>query len=202
MADQQTSLLLDAALESGKTGVVAGPYLDISIVELEKFFRNVPRPLIVTLLTCTEPNLRKTNNPYFGRVQKYSRVNGVVGFNYERAVNSQRQREADPQTVEEAEAVPTFHALPRKWGQRIWGTALVEHKDNLYVEIKVERKIEHFYVVDGKLADDKQFAEIESFLQKKLPNVRQEVEREVELRDYKLENVRAVRVAGKQFNVV
>jgi len=202
MKDLSNALVLDAAVESGKTGIAAESILTISTVELEKFFRGVSRPTIVTLLTVTEPALRKADNPYFGRVHKFTRVNGVVGFSYQNSVNNQRQREASPDTIEEAEAVPTFHALPRKWGQRIQGTALVEHKDSVYVEVKVEKIVDHFYTVDGKLVGEKQFDEIESFLQKKSPSARQEVEREVVLRDYKIENVKAVRVAGKQFNVV
>ena len=94
-----------------------------------------------TLICETDARLKKTGNP-FGQVQKVSRVNVCLGFQYEAAVNRQRTREG-------AEA--DFESAPRQWGSRIPGTFLVEHKGRTYLETKVERSLEHAYITaDGR----------------------------------------------------
>lgn len=175
----------------------------ISPPELVALLSSIAGPRIVTILTATIPALRKTGNPYINcSILKLSRINGIINFSYENAVNNQRRREAAPQTIEDAYAVPEFHAAPRKWGQRVQGTPFVAHKDAFYLEIKVERRLETYYTIDGEIAGPGDTAQIEQFLTPRKPNLNQEVEREVELRDYRLDSILAVRVGGTQYNVV
>jgi hypothetical protein len=177
--------------------------------ELQTMFMGLDRPLIATLLTDVEPDMVKKDrdtkepNPYLGRIRKRSRVNGIIGaWNYTNSVNNQRVRESDAETVEEVEAVPVFEALPRAWGERLAGTALVHHKGQHYVEVKVERAIETVYVIDGEEATPEQIADLRRFLSKRdNEGQRQEVEKVIILRDYKLDNIRAVRVNGEQYDV-
>jgi len=180
----------------------------INSTELETMLRGLNKPLIVTLLTDVEPEMVKKDretkepNPFLGRVRKASRVNGIIGaWNYTNSVNNQRVRESDAETVEEVEAVPTFEALPRTWGERLTGTALVHHKGQHYVEIKVERAIETVYMVDGREATEAEVEQIKRYLPKKTEGARQEVEKVIVLRDYKLESIKGLRVHGEQFNV-
>lgn len=181
----------------------------INKTELETMLRGLNRPLIATLLTDVEPGMVKKDrdtkepNPYLGRVRKRSRVNGVIGaWNYGNAVNNQRVRESDAQTVEEVEAVPEFVPLPRAWGERLTGTALVHHKGQHYVEVKVERAIETVYVIDGEEATPEQIADLRRFLDKRdNEGQRQEVEKVIILRDYKLDSIKGVRVHGEQYDV-
>jgi len=177
--------------------------------ELETMLRGLDRPLIATLLTDVEPEMVKKDretkepNPYLGRVRKQSRVNGIIGaWNYTNAVNNQRMRESDAETVEEVEAVPIFEALPRAWGERLTGTALVHHKGQYYVEVKVERAIETVYMIDGRPASEAEVEAIRRYLPKREnEGQRQEVEKIVVLRDYKLDSIKAVRVGGEQYDV-
>ena len=142
-----------------------------------------------TLITETDSRLKKTGNP-FGQVQKVSRVNVTLGFQYEAAVNRQRVRE-------DAEA--DFQAMPRQWGNRIPGTFLVEHKGKLYLETKVERSLGCAYV-DAK-GRELTREEVEPFLPSRGAS-RQEVEKEILVRDYALDSIRSIACNGETYMVM
>lgn len=144
----------------------------------------------VTIVAETVPAMRKTGNPFVGRVTKTSRVNGMIGWSYDHAVNAQLLREFGP------EAEP-FRAFPRKWGVRIEGTPLVEHKGGYYLEIKVERSLAHEYRIDGIPVPD---STLSPYLSKPShEGSRQGVERPVVLRDYSLRNIRSLRMMGTEY---
>lgn len=134
----------------------------------------------VTIEAQTVPEMRKTGNDYFGRIRKLSRVNGVLNWTYEKSVNSQREREGSE---------PDFVAEPRKWGMRIPHTCFIEHKGNLYLEIKVQRAIETSYTCDGEPID---VETIRPWFPKKRESGRQELDHPVIPRDYALTSIQAI----------
>jgi len=167
-------------------------------------FMNQNSATIATLETETIPDMVKKDritkepNPWSGRVTKQSRVNGIVGaWNYTNSVNNQRVRESNAETVAEVEAVPEFTAEPRSWGERLPNTGLVKHGENYYVEIKVQRAIETTYMVDGRPATSEELSDIKRYLPQKTEGTRQEVEKPVILRDYKVDSIKSVRINGQ-----
>jgi uncharacterized protein YijF (DUF1287 family) len=130
---------------------------------------------IVTIHAETVPDMRKTDNPYFDNLVKRSAVNGVINWVYESAVNRQRVRE---------DLTPDFSAFPRKWGQRINGTPLVEHKGNYYLEMKVQSASALYFVGTKEVSHN----DVSDWLRPPSKH-RQGVSREVILRDYALENI-------------
>lgn len=48
---------------------------------------------IVTLCTCTEPRMRKTGNPYYGKVVKRSRYQAMLNFYYDEGVLRRLEKE-------------------------------------------------------------------------------------------------------------
>lgn len=159
---------------------------------------------IVTLTTETDARLRKTHptlkvggkaarSPYADdSVTKVSRVNVVINFTYQNAVNRQQCREGN---------AGDFVAQPRQWGERVEGTPFVQHKGRLYVECKVERVVgETEFRVNGLPIDRSEIADY-------LPASRssaehQGVDREIVLRDYALDSILAVTMGGETFEVV
>lgn len=131
---------------------------------------------IVTIHAETAPTMRVTGNPYTGAVKR-SAVNGVINWIYENAVNRQRERE---------NLVPNFTAFPRKWGHRIHGTPLVEHKGKFYLEMKVQHATCRYFIGNVEV----NHADISPWLRPHSPH-RQGVSREIILRDYALENISA-----------
>ena len=138
--------------------------------------------VIVTIHTDTVPTMNKTGNPYVG-ARKRSKVNGMINWIYECAVNRQRIREG---------LTADFQAYPRKWGQRIKGTPLVEHNGKYYLEMKVQAANSVYYVGQQEIPS----ADITPYL-RPLSKSRQGVAKEIILRDYALENIRGVTYGGE-----
>lgn len=180
----------------------------VNTEEMANILRNLRGATPVTLETQTEPELlastrvlepdlfgglivRNIPNPFRGQVVKVAVVNGIINFYYENSVNNQRVREELPDD---------FVAFPRKWGQRIAGTPLVEHNDKTYLELKVERSLGHEYrhrdtgqVIPKEL--------IRPFLKPRYPS-RQGVEKEIILRDYALPNILKIRMKNEEYTTI
>lgn len=144
---------------------------------------------IVSFVAETIPAMRKTNNPYFGRVIKRSRVVGMLGWIYENSVNAQRAREGSP---------VDFESAPRKWGQRVTGTPLVEHGGKWYLEVKVQSARSPEYYCDGGPIDREVIAE---YLKSADDHGRQELNRPVILRDYAVESIQEFTCGGETFPI-
>lgn len=155
--------------------------------EFKGLFRENRGAEVVTITAVTKVELTAEGKAALGVVWKRSVVNGMVNWKYENAVNNQRGREG---------LEKDFVAFPRKWGQRVEGTPFVEHKDKEYLELKVQNSLGHEYLdSDGNVLDR---AAVEQYLRPKGAS-RQGVEREVILRDYSLENLRAVNMRGETY---
>lgn len=165
--------------------------------ELIERLMNTKGTTIVSIETKTTPRLLKTDNPYWNKenkqwhLTKLSRVNGIVGWIYSNSVNNQRVREGKEDN---------FQAEERKWGKRIQGTPLVDHKGNKYLELKVENKYKSVYLDDeGEVVDDSVVKQYESSSSSKS---RQGVEKEVVLRDYKIGSINTITMGGETYKVV
>ena len=162
--------------------------------QLEDQLRNLRGTEIVTLITKTIPSMNKTGNRFHGQVFKISRVNGILNFIYGNSVNLQRDREG---------IVEDFTPEPRKWGNRIQGTTFVEHKDVLYLEMKVERSLAHEYIwANGTQLTDAETNELKDWLKKSKQPSTQKTEKEIILRDYKLSSIIGIVMQGIQHIVI
>ena len=165
----------------------------ISEAELMELLNGRKGAAIVSIVTRTSPEMRKTANPYFGRVTKVSKVLVMVGWSYENAVNAQRLREA-----KDGDVVDYFESQPRKWGSRIKGTPFVEHKGAYYLEAKVQRSLGCQYEMDGKVIDPEI---LKPFMKERSSAANQGVEREVIVRDYRLSSIEQVTIADVTYVV-
>jgi len=141
----------------------------------------------VTIVAETDPKVKvgtaKNPSPYRGKtVIKRAKVNGMIGWIYDNSVNNQRAREGNQEF---------FEVQPRKWGERIKGTPLVEYKGKFYLEVKVEKVISTEYFVDGELVPT---AEIKPYLPVKSKPKNQGTEKVIPCSDYWLGNIRSIRL--------
>jgi|GEM_PF-1741511 len=160
----------------------------------------------VTIKTITDPNgmFNKKDNPFWNvteqrwKIRKVATINGFINFNYENAVNRQRQREG---------ITATFQSLPRKWGLHIKGTPLVVHikdgDEKHYLEVKVEKSLawELIHVATSQPLDAAELALVNRWLKPKSKS-RQGVQKEIVLRDYDLDSIIGLTVDGKGFRFV
>ncbi len=165
-------------------------------VELVK---NLKGALIVSLIAKTVPAMRKTGNPFFSkqgkvwhpRCHKIAYINAIINWKYANAVNNQRAREGNEDY---------FEPEPRKWGKRIKGTAWVEHKGRMYLEVKVQRSLGHKYFDNAGQEIPRE--QVEPWLPKRKEGARQEVDRPVILRDYALDSITQIKVNGEIYSLV
>ena len=141
----------------------------------------------VTILADTDARCRKTGNP-FKIVRKVNRINGFLNFDYDKSVNRQLVRE---------DKAADFEAQQRKWGVHLT-PALVEHNGNLSLCLKVEKAGKARYYADGKLVS-------KDTVRQWLPPYRaastQGTDKEIVYRNYRLDNIRAIRIGGNTYRV-
>lgn len=182
-------------------------------VELVK---NLKGALIVSLIAKTVPAMRKTGNPFMSVTEtpfdlieseflfkpkkkkiwhtnchKIAYINAIINWKYANAVNNQRAREGNDEY---------FKPEPRKWGKRIEGTAWVEHKGRMYLEVKVQRSLGHKYFDNAGQEIPRE--QVEPWLPKRKEGTRQEVDRPVILRDYALDSITQIKVSGEIYSLV
>ena len=144
---------------------------------------------IVSFDSVTEPKMRKTNNPFFGNVLKASKVNGMMGFDYEKAVNR----------VAEKEGAEAREAKPRAWGKVTEDKLFVEHKGASYLRVMVRStgKPVYFFKDSGEEITGSVLEEVKSFMPvSKKSSTQADLEGEVIERTYKIENVKELRFKG------
>lgn len=179
----------------------------MSIDQLKERLLTLRGASFATIISETEPDLVGGKKCPVAGVVKVSMVNICINFSYQNAVNRQRVREETP--VDAKGEVEFFEPEARKWGQRLHDSLgkllpLVQHTPKgsnevlFYLEAKVERSIDHEYILNGKkVADDV----ITPHLRKKVEGARQEVEKPVILRDYRLDRIRAIKLNGQWIKV-
>ena len=126
---------------------------------------------IVSFDAETIPAMRKTGNPFLG-ARKLAHVNGMIGFVWEHSV----QRHIDPK----------FVAGPRKWGIRLAGSPLVEHRGEWYLETLVRSLSCDYFAPDGTKLDE---TALDPWLVKRGETLK--------IRDYALANLRSITYHGK-----
>ena len=166
---------------------------------LEDVIAGLKGATFVTIESATDPRMVKKHretgeiNPYLGAV-KVSRVNGIVNWIYSNSVNNQRTREG---------VVNDFVAEPRKWGERRLLASgnispFVDHKTNVYLELKVERSLGyHYEMPDGTIVPSQN---IQPYLPVKKAG-RQGVDKEVILRDYRLDSITSITVNSERYEM-
>jgi len=162
----------------------------INQTELLEMLRGIKGNTFATITTETEP-AQKKGSPFKTDLRKVARVNVCAGFHYSNAVNNQEKREGMD---------GTFLAHPRVWGVRIAGTPIVENKGSFYLEAKIERSMGHIYRVQNRRVIK---SEVTPFLRDAVkPATQSHLEKIVILRDYKLENIKRIRMGKNVVNVV
>jgi hypothetical protein len=163
--------------------------------ELEALFFDTDRTQFVSFVSVTDPDMHKRKNPH-PKARKVSIVVGVINFQYSRTVNTQRTRE---------QRTADFKALRRKWGKRLKGCPLVKHakkgesEERLYLEVKLERRSAlYFEPTTGKKIKESKLA---PFLKGPDSNPRQQLNREITLRDYRLTSIAELTMNGKQYRI-
>ena len=170
----------------------------LRVAKLENVLRNHKGNGFAHLIAKTVPRWAKAKkHPFHGNVFKVADVNILAGFEYINSVNNQLEREGKE---------PNAVAKPRKWGQRIKGTPLVEHTNKageyrLYLEAKCQSVNSVEYVDAQGNAIDK--ADLREWTEKKSAksSTQANVDKEIILRDYALDSIEWIAIDGHKLEL-
>ena len=153
---------------------------------IEIIRRNVSGCLMTTIdinKPCDD-RMNKTDNPFYGMgVRKTETLNGVIGFNYQNAIN----RVADRQGEQRREA------QPRKWGVLTHDRIFVNFKGKWYLQMKVEQVLNvRYQYSDGVLIDTEV---LQPFLK---PNR----DKDVDIKDIDMFNIVGLRFKHAEYRII
>lgn len=173
---------------------------------VSEFVKNVSRGTFgISLITITVPKMRKTNNPYFGRVHKASYMTNVaLGYDYQSVVNKHLEKKGlDGDFQAEKPKGKSWFEYPY---------ILESDKDNsvkyLRCTMRNNTKAKSVFILDGNIIEnDSLLAEIKSFIQTSSTSKKQEEsglndDEQVIVRDYKLDGIICLAQGEKVFNRV
>lgn len=140
----------------------------------------------VDVEVATEPKMKKTNNPYYGRVKKHTAYLGVdFGANYTEEVN--RRREEEGKTADFQSQKSPYERVNEYF---------VRKGDQLYLQmlLKKDNKTKVIYEVDERPATATEAEEIKGFFYSsgKASNQGLNEGNEVQMRVVKIENIVAL----------
>lgn len=155
--------------------------------ELKEYLLTIRHAMPCTFLAETTPDMNKTGNPYWGRVTKKVNINVFVGFNYGKSVNRQRSKEG---------LLADFIPRPRKWGERIYPTPVIYHKQKWYMETRFLHDVWPTFFIDGKYVS---YNIIKPYLNDVHIPYNQGVKKPIFCRDYSLESIKEININGHEF---
>lgn len=141
--------------------------------------------LMMTVSVSVEPKMRKTDNPYYGKVRKNSRYNGQVNFHYDPAVI--RQLEKEGKSLDSFRKGESWHEpVIREDGTL---TPFCQHKKSgkRYLRFRILNTIDSEYVDDNNNRIEK--SEIEKYLQESGGYANQGTDNPVRIITVDLDNV-------------
>jgi hypothetical protein len=171
--------------------------MQLSREELFDNLSTMDQTVLAVIRTATEPEMKKTGNPFYGKITKVQDLRASVGsWSYKNAVNNRRLKEwkeallQDENTPKPEEFVPQ----QRKWGYRVTNTPFVQHNGLYYVELSVHDCLRQVYLDDKGNQVSKEL--LEPYLKKSSDGGRQGLDKPVILRDVKLENIVSITHGG------
>lgn len=163
-----------------------------SSIDLVNFFSNYKSAVRAVVVTRTPVKMNKKDvatkqiaNP-FAEVFKVQTIEVELNADYEQKVNDQRLLEGVAQT---------FEAEGRAWGKRINGS-IVEKQGQLYLHCIVGKKIGKARY-ETKTGRSVEYSEFAAFVPNYNSNPKQALENDVQVRDFKLQNVIGLNIDDK-----
>ena len=155
---------------------------------LIKILLDIDMSTFAEVTAITEPKMRKTDNPFFGRVEKISKMNVNFGGIYKNAVEKKMEKEGIEGNYEPA---------PLKWGQHYRDSrVIIEHKGNYYAQLRPLRAdyVSYRWAENLKEMTEQEIQEMKTFFPQKKEGSRQPAENKVIIRTIKIKNIREIRM--------
>jgi len=167
--------VLDFMAEKGKTPTV------IKRADLRNTLFSLVGSKPVSVITVTTPAMNKTGNPYYDKVLKVSNTSGMVGFDYEAAMDKRLG-------TDDFEASETYSQVILNAGRM---TPLSEHKkDPSRVYLRMMSRASKSKYIHKETQQEIPKESLEAWIKASSPNP-------TNFRLFDLANIRAISIAGK-----
>jgi len=153
--------------------------------QLLDFLINYKRCTPISIEIETPVKMRKTNNPYVGATC-CKKINGMINFDYGNSINRQRDRENKQED---------FNPYIRKWGVHIT-KSVIGHKGNYYLQLKLENSGLPTYYFEGNVIS---YDLLYPFINQNSYSSRQGVDKEIQVRDIKMCNIKTITIDKVQY---
>ena len=144
--------------------------------QIIEILKGVKGATFATMTIETVPNLRKTDNPYIGRIKKIASHNVCLNFDYQNSVNRQLVRE---HKANDFKAEST-------WGEHVT-RCIVKKEDKYYIQAKLEKTLDSCFVVNGEIIER---GLVKPFEYVRPTTTKQNVEKQVRIIKPKLDNMK------------
>lgn len=167
------------------------------MIDLRKIFAGIKGNAFVGIDTTTVVKLKGgKKNPMQGRVKKHMRGAVVMAFSssagYANMVPRRLNAEGNP------EGAVAFKVQPRKWGVRVKGLPVVEHKGKDYGEFIFLRAGEVYYTLDGNPINKEDIIGLDENKREAYQGGLSD-ENKVIIRTFAADSIDAIRVNGKEY---
>jgi len=145
--------------------------------------------------SITIPRMNKTGNTFFGLVEKFGRMNVMIGDDYATGV----QKKADKENLD-----ITFVPQPQNWNHHVGNSKFVlKHNDreDYYLQCRVLASHEVIYrwIKSGKDLTEAEVVDMKNFFPPKREGTAQPAKDKVIYRSPKVENITAIKMHGVRF---
>jgi len=156
------------------------------------------KPLFISLVAETDARLKKTNNIYAQeKVTKTNKYSGIINYNYQNSVNYQRLRE---DKIADFRAQATYAS---KLNDEYNGCLATHDKTGqVYLVFKEQSTQKPTYKINGEDVDFDTESYLKQFRIEKHSAVSQDVEKQIEHRNIKLENIKVLTLNSIEYIIV
>ena len=171
--------------------------MEIAVNNLNQIFENVSGTSFIGLDTVTQvPLSGGKSNSMQGKV--YKRVLGSSVMVFQNKTGSSYERIVQRRLEQEGKDPSTFELQPRKWGQRIPNSPLIEYNGKYYIEVIFLKAGEVTYWLDGKQIDKADIIGLKENVASK--DSQGSLENKVVIRSYSVDSIASIRIDHHQFN--
>jgi hypothetical protein len=156
----------------------------ITIDQFKEGLKAIPGTVTLTILARVVPEMRKTDNPYFGRVYKLVKANGQVGADYERSVNKQLWQNGEDDD---------FAVGPHKWGEYV-DSCFIANKDGsrVYLRFQERSRVEQYFLEENDEQIDPEVLK---------PWLPKEREQTIKYRNFAVDNIMWIQWGGEIYSL-
>lgn len=169
--------------------------VEVTKDQLLEILKGIDSSQFVNVVTVTEPKMRKTNNPYFGKVFKRTKRNYLVGNDYEKRVQNNEKKEG---------LEGNFQTEYSRVGEHISKCVLFnESKNTYYFQVETFEEVKptdtEFFLDDGEIIDQTLLMD---FLQFSSSSKKQVQDRKVTVQCPKVDNIKEITIQETKYRVV